>query len=104
MDKKIITERETDPFDLDWSEIANDKNKNAGNALIRVADVEYEDDDGEDCHVLIKVKEDDTEDSIEEALSEQGMIFIYVNEIFDKVVENGRYDDYNDYDVIEVLD
>ena len=104
MDKKIITERETDPFDLDWSEIANGKNKNAGNALIRVADVEYEDDDGEDCHVLIKVKEDDTEDSIEEALSMQGMIFIYVNEIFDKVVENGRYDDYNDYDLIEVLD
>lgn len=100
MDKKIIAERETDPFDLDWSEIANDKNKNAGNALIRVADVEYEDDDGEDCHVLIKVKEDDTEDSIEEALSEQGMIFIYVNEIFDKAV-NGRY---NDYDVIETLD
>ena len=102
MDKKIITdtERETDPFDLDWSETANGKNKNVGNALIRVADVEYEDDDGEDCHVLIKVKEDDTEDSIEEALSEQGMIFIYVNEIFDKV-ENGRY---NDYDVIETLD
>ena len=70
---------------------------------IRVADVEYNDDDGEDCHVLVYACDADADD-IEAALYEAGMIFVYVNDIYEKSIDVANLDELKIGDVLEVLD
>jgi len=68
----------------------------------KVADVEYNDDDGYDRHVLIYLgNEDKTEEEIEDDLTEQGMIYVFVNDIFEKEIPAKNY---SLYDVIESYD
>ena len=68
----------------------------------KVADVEYNDDDGYDRHVLIYLgNEDKTEEEIEDDLTEEGMMYVFVNDIFEKEIPAKNY---GLYDVIESYD
>lgn len=70
---------------------------------VRVADVEYNDDDNVDCHVLVYAGDADA-DEIEEILYEAGMIFVYVNDIYEKSIPVADLDTLKKGDVLEVLD
>lgn len=66
---------------------------------IKVADVEYNDDDGYDVRVLVKIKDTDTDEDVENALTDMGMLYVYVNEI-DTIT---TFKHYNDYEVVKDL-
>lgn len=70
---------------------------------VRVADVEYNDDDNVDYHVLVYAGDADA-DEIEEILYEAGMIFVYVNDIYEKSIHVTDLDKLKIGDVLEVLD
>ncbi len=53
---------------------------------MRVADVEYEDDDGEDVHVLV-FADDLTEDDLTDLLYDRGMTSVEVNRIFEDGID-----------------
>ena len=69
---------------------------------IRVADVEYNDDDGYDCHVLVYAG-DLSEDELEDLLYEAGNIYVFVNNIF-RTKMDVSLADLEPGDVLEVLD
>ena len=65
----------------------------------RVADVEYNDNNGYDQHVLVYAGDLD-EDELTDAMYDAGYIYCYVNEIFEKEI-SGNHDI---LDVLEILD
>jgi len=66
-----------------------------------VADVEYNDDDGYDCHVLMAIDNNTDEDELVNHLYDDcGYVSVYVNEF--TTVESDF--DYDKFDVVEVLD